>query len=125
MLAWISDPYFSNPRAVNFVPPVAEPVDQHPEENSQHSDQHMSSQQPNPTASTSSSSSDAEQQHHSPASNRSPDHTISVHLDDTNSGNTVTLHLSQPSEASTNFSGPCSESPLITRCNAPISGILI
>ena len=120
MLAWISDPNFSNPRPVNLVPPVAEPVDQHPEDNSQHSDQHMSSQQPTPTASTSSSSSsDAERQQHSPASNRSPDHTISVHLADTHSGDTVILYLSQPSEASTNYSGSSSKSPLITRPENP------
>ncbi|KAL4572865.1 hypothetical protein LXL04_019653 [Taraxacum kok-saghyz] len=60
MLAWSADPYFSNPRVVDFVPPIAAPVDQHLEVNPIHSDQQLSPLQPAPTASTSTSSSDAE-----------------------------------------------------------------
>ena len=98
MLAWIEDPYFANHRPVNYVPPAAEPVDQHPDDNSQHSDQHQSPQQPTPTASTSSSSAaegQTQSDHQSPPSaHQSAERTATVQLDDVQSGNTISLHLS-------------------------------
>ena len=116
MLAWITDPYFQNPCLVNFVPPVADPIGQHPNADDQNPDQgHASPQQRSANASSSSSSSDAHHSQRSPASQQTADHTVSVHIEDAHSGDTVTLHLSEPSEADTKFSGPSSSSPLITR----------
>ena len=34
MLAWIADPYFQNPRPVNYVPPTEEPIQAQPNSDS-------------------------------------------------------------------------------------------
>ena len=104
MFDWIAHPYSADPRPVNFVPILVEPLAQQPGDQPQPA----AAAHPQPTgdatttADSSSSSSHDRQSplHQSPAA--------------TPSGNTDSVHLTQ-SEAATTFSHPSSESPIITR----------
>ena len=100
MLDWIAHPYTADPHPVNFVPIIVEPIAQQPGE-AQPAGEAQPTDDPT-TADSSSSSSSYDRQsplHQSPA--------------EIPSGNTESIHLN--SDADTNYSGPSSESPIITR----------
>ncbi|KAL4586416.1 hypothetical protein LXL04_011052 [Taraxacum kok-saghyz] len=108
MLNWIDHPYTAEPRPVDFMPMVVEPLAQQAGDQDQPAGeaepQHTDETQLADDATTTSN-----------ASSSSPERQSPIHLSTaaTASGNTSSVHLTQ-SESSSSFSHPSSESPLIT-----------
>ena len=123
MLDWIAHPYTADPRLVDFMPLIVEPIAQQAGDEPQPTDDEQPTGSTQPTASTqqagedsraadsmSTSSSDRQSPQHQSPQHQSPPSQSPI---DIASGNTESIHLSN-SEVATTFSHPSSESPLIT-----------
>ena len=117
MLYWIPRPYFCNPRPINYVPPVATPTNDQPEQQADQQPPSSSSSSVDDATTNTATATATANANATSSSSEMPSSSHSSALEKSTSCDTGAIpdsYSEQPVEAETNFSVPSSESPLIT-----------